>query len=210
MSATRDDSLRSRLAGLVGGQQLAWVSIVIAVLALGYDYLAGHTACAWDTSDCALSHLKDGFYAGVVTDPVTHRVVANRRLPIYFDSTRSYVTTISTDSTGAYCIAWAREHALPAARLRPDFDVSLSNDWQPLRGGLLPAGCQTTSATVPWNRAEDLTSRWQYRAPLWLAVGAILMLGLSLLDAVGTRAGFRLAGAMLTTSALVVCVLVWT
>jgi hypothetical protein len=188
----------------------AVIAAFAAFCAVGFDYLAGHLACAWDTSNCALSHVKDGYYAGVVLDPRTHQAVANRRLSVYFESRRDPGAAINTDSGGRYCIVWAQEHVYPSARIGPRSYANLHDDWRPLTGGPPPHGCEISDATIPWNRAADLRARWQHLSVLWTGVGALLALAISILASGALKPALRVLAMNGAVGAVALCVAVWS
>jgi hypothetical protein len=200
-----------RLQIIVLTRGFAAIAAFAAFCAVGYDYVAGHWTCSQDTSNCALSHVKDGYYAGVVIDPRTQQRVANRRLNVYFESRRDYGVVVTTDSDGRYCIVWAQEHVYPDAHIGPRYDLSLHADWQPLRQGPPPRGCEISDTTIPWNRAADLRTRWQYKSVLWIGGGALLALAISILtNAAVLKPALRALGMSAAVGALVMCIAVWS
>jgi hypothetical protein len=155
------------------GRTWPLIAVAIAFVSLCFSSCRKVSACGWDTSYCAASHVKNGYYAGEVRDPLSGQPLTNRRLPIYFQSRQDHVVTVTTDASGRYCIVWARERVYPDAVLAPRRDESLHDAWRPLPP---PQGCQTSSATVPWDRADDLGSAWQ-----WKLLVAVPLLALALL-----------------------------
>jgi hypothetical protein len=158
------------------GRRWPVLALAIAFVSLGFSGCKRVVACGLENTYCATSQLKNGYYAGEVRDPVSGQPVANRRLPIWFESRRDYRATINTDASAHYCIVWADEHSYPAVKLTPNLDANLHDDWRPLGGQPPPQGCQTSNATIPWDRAEDLGSAWQ-----WKLLVAVPLLALALL-----------------------------
>jgi hypothetical protein len=139
------------------------MAVATAFVSLCFSGCKEVFACGWDTSYCAASHVKNGYYAGVVRDPRSGQPVSNRRLGIHFESNPDRAITITTDASGRYCIVWAHERLYPDVGFGPKFDEYSHDAWRPLRGLPPPPGCQTSSASVSWNRADDLCSAWQWK-----------------------------------------------
>ena len=57
-----------------------------------------------------------------------------------------------------------------------------------------PVGCAVPQADVPWNRADEVTDRWQFRSLQVVAITAAFLLTLGLVRGRGWRPGIALAG----------------
>jgi hypothetical protein len=153
------------------------VAAIVATAVLVLNLIAGQAACKLENTNCAASHLKNGYFAGVIIDPQTQTPIANQHLAMYFESRRDYGVTLSTDTTGHYCIVWAND-PLPRVKVGNNYNVILRDPWRPLDGQPPPPGCSATNADIPWNRAVDLRSNWRYKLLLWLPGLALATLAL--------------------------------
>jgi hypothetical protein len=187
------------------GRLLPLFAGVVAVCAGGFDFLAGNWVCAQDTSFCAFGHEKNGVYAGTLATP-RGRPLRNQPFDVYFESRRDEpVVRLRSDSRGKFCIVWAQERVGPVAGASgTPINLPL---WRPLRGAAPRAGCEATAAQIPWNRASDLTSRWQYLSVL--VITAFSVLALILPVGAKRRRLLRLAGIGAALIALGLCIAVW-
>jgi hypothetical protein len=115
-----------------------------------------------------------------------------------------------TDARGRYCIVWAKETITPSAVVGDGGPIGLRR-WRPLRGAAAPPGCQETAAGIPWDRAENLRSSWQFLT--------LLLLPALALSALAAAAGFRkrrggcpllAAGVVLAGAGLVAQFVLWS
>jgi hypothetical protein len=155
---------------------------VIAVFLIGWNGLRAATACAWDTSDCAYSAAKDGYYSGTFTvSPVAR--VTRAVLPVSFGSRKRLAPVeLRTDSSARFCIVWGHERgALMTVRTGTtafgtssyrSFDLG---PWHPAQGHN-PTGCQRSGAVIPWDHAEDLSTSWEFALLLGLPLLALALL----------------------------------
>jgi hypothetical protein len=177
-----------------------------AVVALAVTLVAGSTTCGQDVSLCAETRDKNGVYLGTLNaldGPGPFEVSFASR------EDRSDVS-FAAGSNGRYCIVWARETALPLATVGGGGPTAL-DDWRPLHGRPPPQGCQESDATIPWNRAKDLRSSWEYRLLLLLPVVALLLLGAGLAAKRSSgAAAVSATGAVLGVTALATCVILWS
>lgn len=154
---------------------------MLAVTLIGAE-LACHTG---DVATCAYSATKDGFYQGRFLATGSNRVVN-----AYFGSLQDErATSLAVAPAGRFCIVWAHERVAEVSPLRhgeplvrgPVQSVLLKN-WRPTPPTRVPAGCQRSSVTIPWDRASDLTGSWRYLVLLGVpTAGLILALGRRLL-----------------------------
>jgi hypothetical protein len=156
---------------------VGWCGVVLAA-----HWFAGTTACAWDTSYCALSHHKNGVYRGVLADPMGG-APPNASFTVTFESRRDAdprdVGGFSTDTHGSYCIVWALERITPFAHIG-GADRRIDGHWQPLRGVKPAPSCQRGDQGIPWNRGSDLKSSPQFASVFAVALPTmgLLLIGL--------------------------------
>ena len=186
---------------------LVWCGIV---LLLHWAFSA--FACAWDTSNCALSRDKNGVYQGVLVD-LQGRPIRNADFTVSFESRRSAhprrVSGYSTDAQGRYCLIWSQERIIPFAYYNGS-GTSIRGSWQPLDGASPPARCQAGDQGIPWRRADDLRSSVQFVAvPALVIPGSVLLLAGLLLGGAPSAARVRTCGFVLTAAGTVLAVLVW-
>jgi hypothetical protein len=169
-------------------KQRRWTGRVVCLVAVawcGFVLLAHWTiaglACASDTSDCAKSRGKNGVYTGVLRDD-HGRPLRNRSFSVAFASRRGLdpVSGFHTDAKGRYCIVWASERIVPFVSVDDGSSAprGIDGDWRPLAGARPPAGCEAGDAGIPWPRADDATTSWQFRtvpAVVAVAVGLLLV-----------------------------------
>lgn len=195
-------------------RRLCIASLVWVLVLLGFHWGKAELACKTDTSYCALSGDKNGTYRATLTDP-SGRTLANTPFVVRFESRRSasprYVGGFSSDSSGEYCIRWARESVRPAVRPAGGVEVPIMADWQPLNGAAPPPRCQAGDEGIPWNRADDLKSTWQYISVVVTTLASIALLAVGLLPrAVPGTTRLREAGNALAVVATATAVLVWS
>jgi hypothetical protein len=175
----------------------------------------GSLACSHDNANCAESTEKDGVYRGAL---VNHdgSPAANTEFTVAFQSREGEAdVAFTTDANGAFCIRWANESITPHVQedqltiSEAEFpeDRSLSNFKESTSG---PPDCQSSDATIPWNRAETLQSSWQFVLMMGLAAGAALVLLLALLRPREQSAASVLRiGVVLLGAAILATVLGW-
>jgi hypothetical protein len=198
-------SVRNAESGI--GKPLVAVAAVVAVCAGGFNIIAAGWVCDQDTSYCAFSHDRDGFYTGILADRDGTPLV-NRRFSFVVESRRELrAPTLQSGTAGRVCVLWPQERGTPLA-LAGGAATSLRR-WTAVRDSPAPAGCSTSDAAIPWNRADDLTSRWQFLAVLALSLVSVATL-LASATTGGRRAPtLRLAAVVLASAAGVLCVAVW-
>lgn len=190
--------------------------IVVAVALVLLQVVATGLSCAWDTSYCAASVDKNGVYEGTLT--LDGRPYRSWEFEVGFESRRGLPrVSFWTDEQGRYCIRWASEAVVPYPST-PDGEslrgskegapaVALS-EWRDLEGQEPPPGCEAGDAGIPWNRAKDASSTWQYWLLIALPLTVIACLVSSLLFQRRRHAryllvsGFLLLGADLIASAI--------
>jgi hypothetical protein len=62
---------------------------------------------------------------------------------------------------------------------------------------------------IPWNRADDLTSQWQFLAVIGLALLSLSALLGSAVARSGRRPSLRLVGVLAAFASAVLCAAVW-
>jgi hypothetical protein len=147
--------------------------ITAVVLMLLFDMSRAAFACGMDTSYCAETTERNGIYTGTLRDPAD-RPLANTEFEAHFE-TRGQVT-FTTDERGRYCILWPHEAVLPSTQVAGASTGTSLGGWLPLEDAAPPPGCQTGDAGVPWHRAKDFTSSWQFLTLLSLAALALAAL----------------------------------
>lgn len=180
---------------------------VIAVLHWG----ATEFSCSWDTSYCAKTTEKNGVYEGAL-ETREGRPYSSAELEVEFESRRDLPpVSFRTDEAGRYCIQWALERIYPFART-PGGEEELGSlsEWRDLEGQIPPPGCEEGDEGIPWNRAEDASSTWQYRLLMVLSLATLLLSAFALF---GRRSRYAYsclaAGAVLLGIDLVVGAALW-
>jgi hypothetical protein len=196
------------------------VFAIVLIVAAGLLALAHLTfvglSCTGDTSECAHSIDKDGFYAGSLRYP-DGRPYRSAEFELAFATRddRPHVP-FETDAEGRYCVVWANERVYPSAST-PSGEELLGNrgssslgPWEELNGRDPPPGCHESNEGVPWNRADDAEQTWQSRLLTFLPLASIAVL-LAALAGRRTRYALRLflAGGLLFAADLVAFVLLW-
>ena len=185
----------------MGARVLYAVGLVWCVLVVAVHWGAASLACAFDTSNCAYGHDKNGVYEGLLRNG--DRALTNRSFTVAFASRSDKPTAgpFRTSRNGDYCVVWANERITPFARARGGGDVAL-RDWHETSDP--PAGCQSADEGIPWNRADDRMSRPQFIVPIVLgAIAAVLLLVGLVGGATRRRAGRAgLVLALVTTAAV--------
>ena len=154
--------------------------ITAVVLMLLFDWSRAAFACSEDTSYCVETTERNGIYTGTLRDPAD-RPLANTEFEVDLESPGR--DTFTTDERGRYCILWPDEGPISTQVAGASTGTSLGS-WLPLEDAAPPPGCQTGDAGVPWHRAKDLTSSWQFLTLLSLA-------GLALAALVAGAANWR-------------------
>lgn len=200
-----------------GDVAFALAMIVIAALVAILHWGATELSCAWDTSYCASSTEKHGVYEGVLQslDGSPYR---SAEFTVAFES-REGLPPVSfrTDAGGRYCIQWASESIVPSARTGSGEPLANRGgeftglrEWRDLEGGVPPPGCEEGDEGIPWNRAENADSTWQYWLLMVLSLATLLLLVSALF---GRRSRFAIpclvAGAVLLGIDLIVGAILW-
>lgn len=207
------------MQGLSKGQIALALALILAAGAFALlHFVATQLTCAWDTSYCAASVEKNGVYEGTLTlDGHPYR---SAEFEVAFTSRRGLPpVAFRTDARGRYCIRWASEAVVPfastpggeslAGQMEGTATVGLEG-WRDLEGREPPPGCEEGDAGIPWNRARDATSTWQYWLLIVLPLAAIACLALSLLARRSRYARPLLAsGVLLLASDLVAGIVLW-
>lgn len=167
---------------------LAAAMIVMAAALALLQFVAIGLSCAWDTSYCAASVDKNGVYEGTLTlDGHPYR---SSEFEVAFESRRNLPrVSFRTDERGHYCVRWASEAVVPyastpggemlsnqAADVPGEPSAEGLGDWRDLEGREPPPGCEEGDAGIPWNRAKDATTTWQYWLLIVLPLAAIVAL----------------------------------
>src|SRR4051794_34096168 len=132
-------------ARAVCGAGLVWCIAVVAV-----HWGTASLGCAFDTSNCAYTHEKNGVYEGVLRH--RGRALENRRFSVAFESRSGEddVAGFRTDADGRYCIVWADERITPFASTAGAADIALRGWRETSDPG---PRCQTADEGIPWNRS---------------------------------------------------------
>jgi hypothetical protein len=156
---------------------VTFVLVAVALMLL-LDAWRATWACSQDTSYCAATTERNGLYTGTLRAP-DGRPAANTEFEVLFASRGLERSRISftSDGRGRYCILWPEEPVFPSSDATRDHRVADLGTWVPLDDRAAPAGCQEGNAGVPWQRAKDLASSWQFFTLVGLAVLALALLG---------------------------------
>jgi hypothetical protein len=173
-------------------------------------------ACSGDTSECAQSTTKDGYYEGTLYS-LDGRPYRSAEVEVEFASRRNESDVkFATDPGGHLCIVWADERAYPKPRT-PTGEPLVGSDGgsalSPFHDlGLLapPRDCQESSEGVPWNHADDAGSHWQSWLLYLLPLASIGLLAAALIGRRDDRA-LRLfgAGALAFGANLIAFLVLW-
>lgn len=201
---------------------LAAAMLVIAVLALGAHWIGTGLTCAWDTSNCVSSTEKNGVYEGTLStlDGDPYR---SSDFEVEFESREREPVAFRTDERGRFCIRWTNEDSVPLVTTPGGEPLSARDEatgdgllipglsgWRNLEGRDPPPGCEESDEGIPWNRAEDAESSWQYRLLVLLPLGAIAALAAALIGRRNRYAfGLFVAGAILLVANLAAGAILW-
>ena len=189
---------------------VAFVVTAVALVLL-FDASRAGFACGTDTSYCAKTTERNGIYTGTLRDPAD-RPVVNTEFDVHFASRGSERprVTFTTDERGRYCILWPHEAVLPSTHVTGATTGGPSlGGWLPLEDAAPPPGCQTGDAGVPWHRAEDFASGWQFLTLLGLAALALVALVAGAANWLGRGRFWARLAVTLTAVALVAHVWLW-
>lgn len=194
------------------------IVLIVAAALLGFAHLffVGF-ACSGDTSECAQSVEKDGYYAGFLRYP-DGRLYRSAEFEVEFASRQGMpALTFETDELGRYCLRWANERVYPKPTtpagerlVGGDSGIPNLSPWEEAGPFGAPSGCQESSGGIPWNRADDAESTWQSRLLTLLPLASIALL-VGALVARRSRYAARLfvGGAVLLGVDLLAFVLLW-
>ena len=179
--------------------------LVLAVFVVFFHWALGGLACGWDTSYCAVSQDKDTAYAGTL-ESNEDGVLANTEFTVAFESRLDAprVGGFSTDETGAYCVLWAREAVSPQAYVGDTFVARLEIPEDAAE--IQPSECQTSDASIPWNRTDELRDTNEFRAPFVPGAAAIVVL---LIGVFRPRRALFLVGSLLTAVTFAAVAVLW-
>jgi hypothetical protein len=204
--------------GLGAGDVTFAIVLILGALLVGMTHFTFVAfACSGDTSECARSTKKDGYYEGTL-HYLDGRPYRSAEVEVGFASRKSdSAIAFETDPSGRLCIVWANERVYPQARtptgepLKGDgAGASGLAPWHELNGGDPPPGCQESSEGIPWNHADDAEATWQSRLLILLPLASIALLVAAL---IGRRhdAALRLLaiGGLLFGADLIAFVALW-
>jgi len=179
--------------------------LVLAVFVVFFHWAFGGLACGWDTSYCAQSQEKDTAYTGTL-ESEDDGVLASTAFTVAFESRLDAprVGGFSTDETGAYCVLWAQEAVSPQAYVGDVFVARLEIPED--AADVEPSECQTSDASIPWNRTDELRDTTEFRAPFVPGAAAILVL---LVGVFRPRRALFLLGSILTALTFAAVGVLW-
>ncbi|MBE2320819.1 hypothetical protein DVA67_032975 [Solirubrobacter sp. CPCC 204708] len=152
--------------------------IAVLLVACGVVFLhfaLGGLSCAWDTSYCAESPDKTTEYRGRLQTQ-DGRVLADTEFSVEFESRLDEpVGGFRTDADGDYCVRWAREAVSPNAVVGDELVGRLEIP-EPEELVDETVECQSSDASIPWNRTEQLRSTPQFLGLFVPGVAAIALL----------------------------------
>lgn len=197
--STPASNTRRRLGRLAATLALLWAVVVLLA-----DVFGGYSQCGGDTSSCVSTRHKTIVYQGALP-------FVNQPFEVDFPSLTQAgggrVGGFRTDSHGRYCIVWAPEGGTFVINGSENYGYFYNGE---ALHGPPPAGCQSGDENVPWWRARDLTSSWQYFTVIGAALltMAVLLVGISGgRSRLATRA--RATGLALSLASTVLLVVVW-
>lgn len=188
--------------------RLTFIAVLLVACAVLFLHWAlANLTCGWDTSYCAESREKDTAYRGqLVTDD--GRVLADTDFTVRFESRNDEpVGGFRTDADGMACVLWANEAVSPSAYVgdEPVGRLEVPAPEEEDRFG--PAtDCQTSDASIPWNRTEKLRETPQFLAPFVLGLVAIAAL---LVGAFRPTRALFVVGSLATTATFVALTVLW-
>ena len=189
-------------------QKLCVLGLACCGVVLFLHVWLGNFACSTDTSNCALGHVKNGVFRGVLADRDGRPLTATP-FSVGFPSREGMRDAggFSTDAAGRYCIVWAQDDRVTLFAHVSGATFPLTAAWAPLNGAAPPRGCQSGDQGIPWNRAGDLRDSTQYESVIAALIAAMAVLGFAL----GYSATGRLdkAGIGLTVAATAYAAVVW-
>lgn len=178
------------------GAGFAVLAAIVAVVALFLHFAVAAFACGLDTSYCARSHEKGGYYTYRDLPDGPGGEPRGTVLRVSFDSRRDLPNvTFRRAPRAPLCIVWAQERTTPFAY--GDRGTGPLNTYVPLNGAAPPGGCSTSSEGIPWDRADDLWSTWQFRSVWIVGVAGLLVLAASMLVDPRRRPTVRAYGTVL-------------
>jgi hypothetical protein len=198
---------RPSLAMRIGGcLALAWA----VVLLLGWSLVTA-AACDFQTSNCAMGQAKTTVYSGTLkaADGTVRR---DTSFTVKFGSRldEPRVGPFTTDAAGRYCFVWAAERILPFLYVGGTSVVEGTPSFRPLDGAAPPPSCQTSDATIPWNRTDDALDSWQFAVIPTILLPAIVLLVLALFAGTAAIAGRLVAiGAPVLAAGTVLAPIIW-
>ena len=179
--------------------------LILAVVVVCLHWALGSLACGWDTSYCAAGQEKDTAYKGTLESD-DRGVVADTEFSVRFESRLDAprVGGFSTDAAGGYCVLWAREAVSPLAYVGDTVvgRLEIPED----EATIEPSECQTSDASIPWNRTDELRQTTEFRAPFVLGGLAIVVLLIGVVRP--TRVGFAV-GSVLTAVTFALISALW-
>jgi hypothetical protein len=189
------------------GKHAAIVAAVLVVFGTALVQLSAiKFECAFDTSYCAHSRVKNTAYVGEFTG-----VRSPTPFTVFFESRREWPpVAFTTDASGRFCFIWADERITPFARLGHRSDIGVQQRF-PVHPGKPYQGCPIGTASVPWNRSDDAGTAWQPLLVYGLGLFALLTLWASALLPIGRRKRLvRSVGLWASAATPLLAVAVWT
>jgi len=205
-------------SGLGAGDVTFAIVFIVGAVLLGMAHFTFVSfSCFGDTSQCAQSTEKNGYYEGTL-HYLDGRPYRSAEFEAVFASRgEDNPVTFETDANGYACIYWAEERVYPKARtpsgeplLGDDPHVSELAPFHELGFFGPPEGCQKSSEGVPWNQADDAESTWQNWLLFLLPLASIGLLAAALVGRRDDRAlRFFAAGGLLFGANLIAFVVLW-
>jgi hypothetical protein len=158
--------------------RLAFIAVLlVAGTVLFLHWALASVTCGWDTSYCAESREKDTAYRGqLATDD--GRVLADTPFTVRFESHgEAPVGGFRSDAEGQVCVLWANEAISPTAYVNDELVARLEVPAPEEEDRFGPAtDCQTSDASITWNRTEDLRETPQFLSAFIPGLLAIVVL----------------------------------
>lgn len=178
--------------------------LLVACTVLFLHFVLGSITCGWDTSYCAESRDKNTMYVGeLVTED--GRVLADTPFTVRFESRNDEpVSGYRTNADGMACVLWTDEAVSPNAYVDGELVARLEVPGED--DAVDPATCQTSDASIPWNRTREITETPQFLSAFVPGLLAILVLLIGVFRP--TRTLFAL-GSILTATTFVLLTVIW-
>ncbi len=177
----------------------AVLALIWCLLVLLAHLAAGQLSCGQDTSNCATTSEKNTVFEGRLP-------VANAPFQVVFEG-GGLVGGFRTDPLGHYCILWGPDGAAGDVVVNGR-ESGILGSGTPVHG-VPPTGCRSGDASIPWDRADDLRTSWQFISVVVLALATVSVLGAGLFGRRRAASPVLATGLALTVATTVLPLVLW-